>query len=465
MRGKILIVDDEKDMLALLRRIVTEKTEYEVVTESDPLKAIGLLERETFKLVITDLKMPKVDGIAVLEEVKRIQSSAAVVIMTAYATIETAVEATRKGAFDYITKPFRKERILLTIRRALDWQTLRLENVALRRSLHQKDAAPSIIGSNSAMVSTMDMIKQVAKSMATVLIQGESGTGKELAAQALHAHSDRRNRPFVVVNCAAIPEQIIESELFGHEKGAFTGAWKDKKGLVDEANGGTLFLDEIGELNTAMQAKLLRLLQEGEYKPVGSVTTKQADVRFVAATNHDLRGLIQEKRFREDLFYRLNVIRIRLPPLRERRDDIPLLVHHFLKKYGALNHKETIGVAPEAMSMLMEADWPGNVRELENAIERGVVLCRSDQIHAEDLMPDPPPAGPLPHFEEAIYELPFKDAKQAVIKAFHQQYIQAILQQNNGNISKAAEQAGVQRQYLHRIMRDEKIEAAIFKVD
>jgi DNA-binding NtrC family response regulator len=315
------------------------------------------------------------------------------------------------------------------------------------------------------MTSTLNMIKQVAKSMATVLIQGESGTGKELAARALHAYSDRRNEPFVVVNCAAIPEQIIESELFGHEKGAFTGAWKDKKGLVDEARNGTLFLDEIGELNTAMQAKLLRLLQEGEYKPVGSVNTKHADVRFVAATNHDLRGLIQEKRFREDLFYRLNVISLRLPPLRERRDDIPLLVHHFLKKYGAQNHRETIGVSPEAMSMLMGADWPGNVRELENVIERGVVLCRSDQIHAEDLKADPPPGTPLHRFEQAIYELPFKDAKQAVIKAFHQQYIQALLQQNNGNISRAAEQAGVQRQYFHRIMRDENIEAGLFKED
>jgi DNA-binding NtrC family response regulator len=463
MKGKILIVDDEKDMLALLRRIVTEKTEHEVVTESDPLKAIDILEQETFKLVITDLKMPKVDGIALLEAVKRIQPSAAVVIMTAYATIETAVETTRKGAFDYITKPFRKERILLTIRRALDWQNLRLENVALRRSLQQKDAAPSIIGSNATMISTLDMIKQVAKSMATILIQGESGTGKELAARALHAYSDRRNEPFVVVNCAAIPEQIIESELFGHEKGAFTGAWKDKKGLVDEAHNGTLFLDEIGELNTAMQAKLLRLLQEGEYKPVGSVNTKHADVRFVAATNHDLRGLIQEKRFREDLFYRLNVINFRLPPLRERRDDIPLLVHHFLKKYGAQNQRETVGVSPEAMSMLMGADWPGNVRELENVIERGVVLCRSDQIQAQDLKPDPAPADPPHHFKEAIYELPFKDAKQAVIKAFHQHYIQAILQQNNGNISKAAEQAGVQRQYLHRIIREENIEADLFK--
>jgi DNA-binding NtrC family response regulator len=463
MKGRILIIDDERDMLALLRRIITEKTEHEATVAHDPLKAIDLLAKESFNLVLTDLKMPNMDGIAVLDEVKRIQPAAAVIIMTAYATIETAVEATRKGAFDYIAKPFRKERILLTIQRALDWQALRLENVALRRSLEQKDPFPSIIGSSPAMISILDKVRQVAKSMATILIQGESGTGKELVAKAIHAHSNRRGKPFVVVNCAAIPEQIIESELFGHEKGAFTGAWKDKKGLMDEADQGTLFLDEIGELNTAMQAKLLRLLQEGEYKPVGSVNTRRADVRFLAATNNDLGRLIGEKRFREDLFYRLNVISFRLPALRERREDIPLLVHHFLKKYGMLNQKEGLDIAPEALSLLMAAAWPGNVRELENVIERGVVLCRSDRINPEDFMTDVPSARPLPRFDEAIYRLPFKEAKQAVIKAFHQQYIQALLQQNSGNISRAAEQAGVQRQYLHRLMKHEKIDTNGFR--
>lgn len=465
MKYRILIVDDERDILTLLKRIITEKTEHDVMAEPNPQKAVEIMEQEPFDLVITDLKMPKMDGIALLEEVKRIRPSAAVVIMTAYATIETAVEATRKGAFDYITKPFRKERILLTIRRALDWQTLRLENVALRRSLKKQKTAPVIIGSSPLMASILNGIEHVAKSMATILIQGESGTGKELVAKAIHAHSDRRDKPFVTIDCTALPEQIIESELFGHEKGAFTGAWKDKRGLVDEAHGGTLFLDEIGELNMAMQSKLLRLLQEGEYKPVGSLNTKSADIRFVAATNHDLKRRVAGRTFREDLYYRLNVISFRLPPLHERREDIPLLVHHFLEEYGALNRKEIRDVEPEAMSVLMTRDWPGNVRQLENVIERGVVLCRSNRIMLEDLMPTVPHTKPLPYFDETIFRLPFKQAKDTVIKSFHRHYIHAILQQNKGNISRAAEQAGLKRQYLHRIMKDEAIDAGGFKHD
>ncbi len=463
MKHRILIVDDERDMLTLLKRIITEKTEHDVIVQHNPQKAVEIIEQEPFDLVITDLKMPKMDGIALLEEAKRIQPSAAVIMMTAYATIETAVEATRKGAFDYITKPFRKERILLTIRRALDWQTLRRENVALRRSLQEQKAVPSIVGSSPVMMSILDRIKHVAKSMATILIHGESGTGKELVAKAIHACSERRDKPFVTIDCTAIPEQIIESELFGHEKGAFTGAWKDKRGLVDEADEGTLFLDEIGELSMVMQAKLLRLLQEGEYKPVGGLNTRSADIRFVAATNHDLKQRVAEKTFREDLFYRLNVISLQLPPLRERRDDIPLLVHHFVDKYCKSNNKEVLDIAPEAMSMLMARDWPGNVRQLENVIERGVILCRSEQIKLEDFMAEAPQAKPLPYFDETIFRLPFKEAKDAVIKAFHRHYIHAILQQNRGNISRAAEGAGLKRQYLHRIMKDEKIDAGGFK--
>jgi DNA-binding NtrC family response regulator len=463
MSTRILVVDDKKDMLTLLRRIITEKTLHEVVTEHDPFKAVDILGKVPFDLVVTDLKMPKMDGIALLDEVKKIQPLAAIIIMTAYATIETAVEAIQKGAFDYISKPFRKERILLTIRRALDWQALTRENIVLRQSLEKQKKPTTIIGSSPPMKSILSTVKQVAKSMATVLILGQSGTGKELVAKAIHAYSDRRDRPFITVNCTAIPEQIIESELFGHVKGAFTGAWKDKRGLVDEANQGTLFLDEIGDLSMVIQAKLLRLLQEGEYKPVGGLRTKHADVRFVVATNHDLGQLIAEKRFREDLFYRLDVITLKLPPLSERRDDIALLVHHFFEKYSKLNRKEIREIEPKAMSMLMAREWPGNVRQLENVIERGVILCQSERIRLEDLMPERTDTRPVSYFNEAIYGLPFKEAKQAVIKAFHQQYIQAVLQQNRGNISRAAEQAGLQRQYLHRIMKHEKIDAEGFK--
>jgi len=463
MKCKILVVDDEKDMLALLMRIITEKTEHDVIAENDPVKAVALMEQEPFDVVITDLKMPKMDGIALLDHARRIQPSAAVIMMTAYATIETAVEATRKGALDYITKPFRKERILLTIRRALDWQALKRENVTLRKSIAREKAFPPIIGSSEGIKSILNRIRQVADSMATILIQGESGTGKELVAKAIHAYSERHEKPFVTIDCTAIPEQIIESELFGHEKGAFTGAWKDKKGLVEEADQGTLFLDEIGELNMVMQSKLLRLLQDGQYKPVGGLNTKRADLRFVAATNHDLRKRVGERRFREDLFYRLNVICFRLPPLRERRDDIPLLVHHFVQEYSRVNHKEIRDIKPEAMSMLMSRQWPGNVRQLENVIERGVILCRSEQVGIEDLMPEVTHTRPIPYLDETIFSLPFKEAKEAVIKAFHRQYIQAVLQQTRGNISRAAEQAGLQRQYLHRIIKHERIDAEGFK--
>jgi DNA-binding NtrC family response regulator len=463
MQGRILVVDDEKDMLALFRRIITEKTEHEAIVEHDPVAAIKLMGRKPFNIVFTDLKMPNMDGIAFLDAARRIQPDAAIIMMTAYATIETAVEATRKGALDYITKPFRKERILLTIERALDWQALRRENVTLRESLAHEKPLPSIIGSSPAMMSILNKIRQVAKTMATILIQGESGTGKELVAKAIHTHSDRRDEPFVTIDCTAIPEQIIESELFGHQKGAFTGAWKDKRGLVEEAAGGTLFLDEIGELNTIMQAKLLRLLQDGAYKPVGALNTKHADVRFVAATNRDLKALVARKEFREDLFYRLNVIRFHLPPLRERLEDIPLFVRHLIEKYSTLNDKTIQGLEPKAMAMLMARKWPGNVRELENVIERGVILCTSQQMNIEDFMTDLSPTKPVSYFDEEIFRLPFKEAKENVIKGFHRQYIKALLQQNKGNISKAAEQAGLQRQYLHRIIKDEGIDAGEFK--
>lgn len=463
MDERILIVDDEKDMLVLLKRIFKEKTKYMVETEYDPLKVVELLRKHQFNIIITDLKMPKMDGIAILDMVKNVQPSAVVVIMTAYATIETAVEATRKGAFDYISKPFRKERILLTIEKAMEWQKLTQENVSLRKSIQYKKESLPIIGSSPATLSIIKMIDQVAKSTATIFISGESGTGKELVARAIHYNSDRKEKPFITINCTAMPEQIIESELFGHVKGSFTGAWKDKRGLVQEADQGTLFLDEIGDLNMAMQAKLLRLLQEGEYKPVGGLTTKQADIRFVVATNQDLKKLIEAKQFREDLYYRLNVINIHLPPLRDRREDISILAHHFLKKFNSLNDKKISGIDPEGISALMSKSWPGNIRELENCIERGVILCQSDTIKISDILPQEPVAHTSPLFDHNIYTLPFKEAKEIIIKDFHNKYINWILQQNKGNISKAAEQAELQRQYLHRLIKEENISTEIFK--
>jgi DNA-binding NtrC family response regulator len=313
------------------------------------------------------------------------------------------------------------------------------------------------------MHSVFERIRQVAPTMGTVLITGPSGTGKELVAQAIHQHSSRRERAMVTINCTAIPENVLESELFGHVKGAFTGAWKDKKGLVEAAHESTLFLDEIGDLSPMLQTKLLRLLQEGEYKPVGSVTTRKADLRFIAATNHELKADIEAKRFREDLYYRLNVIRFDLPSLKERREDIPLLCRHFLEKYARLNQKEIRDISPSVVQTLMTLDFPGNVRELENIIERGVIFCRGDILKTNNLFLDTPNKPLFAELNPEITQLPFKEAKDRMLEIFHRQYVEVLLQENNGNVSRAAEKAGIQRQYFHRLMKDAGIEAEEFK--
>ena len=463
MAGKILIVDDEKDMLVLLQRIISEETDHELVTTANPLKAIELFNNRAFDLVITDLKMPKMNGIRLLEEVKKSRPKTSVVILTAYATIETAVEAIQKGAYDYITKPFRRERILLTIDKVMKWQAMVSENLALRQALAEKTGFSPLIGSTPVMKEMFERIKQVAPTMATVLITGASGTGKELVARAMHQNSLRSSEKIITVNCTAIPEQVIESELFGHVKGAFTGAWRDKKGLVEEAHEGTLFLDEIGDLSPHMQTKLLRLLQEGEYKPVGGVVTKKADLRFIAATNHNLKRGIQEKRFREDLYYRLNVIRFEIPPLKERREDIPLLSHHFLKKYARINQKDIQDISPSAMQALLFLEFPGNVRELENIIERGVIFCTTDSLDVKDLFLGKEHETFYPDLDQGASRLSFKEAKDRMILMFHGQYIHSLLRESKGNISKAAEMAGIQRQYLHRLMKEAGIDAADFR--
>ena len=374
MAERILIVDDEVDMLELLKRIIEDKTNYRVFTTPDPLEVPQLLDEAPFDLMITDLRMPGQNGIELLENVHTKYEHLPVIVITAYGTIETAVEAMQKGAFSYITKPFKKEEILLGVEKALDFQRLKNENQSLRQELEEQVRHPFLIGQAPVMERVYQRIIQVAKTSATILITGESGTGKELAAKTLHYHSKRKDKNFVAVNCSAIPETLIESELFGHLKGSFTGAIRDKKGLVEEADRGTFFLDEIGDLNLIMQTKLLRLLQEGEYKPVGSAKTFTADIRFLAATNQDLVDKVRKKEFREDLYYRLNVIQITMPPLRDRKEDIPLLVQHFLDKFSRQNQKEIKGIAPEAMEALHSREWPGNIRELENVIERGVIL-------------------------------------------------------------------------------------------
>jgi DNA-binding NtrC family response regulator len=459
MATEILVVDDEQDMLVLLKRIITEKTPHEVTVTNDPLKVGELLKKHSFALVITDLKMPRCDGIQVLETVKQHAANIAVIIMTAYGTIESAIEATRKGAFDYVTKPFRKERILHVIDQALKWQQLEQENTYLREKLQGKSAFTSLIGNSPAMQRLHSQIEQVARTNATILITGESGTGKELVARAIHQHSLRRDKVFTPIDCSTIPESLMESELFGHLRGSFTGALKDKKGLVEETNHGTLFLDEIGDLNLTMQVKLLRLLQEGEYKVVGDTRIRKVDLRFLAATHQNLADMIRKSEFREDLFYRLNVINIHLPPLRERREDIPLLAAHFLHKYAVINARQIQGFSREAMTFLVRQEWPGNIRELENVVERGVILGRGDMIGEGDLsMPGVPglsPAGSAPMaLGDDLFALPFKEAKNRLLEDFQSQFILKALASHGGNVSQTAREVGVKRQYLHRLIRD-----------
>jgi DNA-binding NtrC family response regulator len=457
MKGRILVVDDERDMLLLLHRIITEDTAHQVETASDPVAALECVKAGGFDLVITDLKMPKMDGIRLLEGIKEMDPTLSVVVMTAFGTIETAVEATRKGACDYITKPFRRERILVTIENVMSFQSVTRENRALREALGKQNGFASLLGGTPVMRDIFDRIRQVAPTQGTVLITGPSGTGKELVAKAIHAHSRQKDNRFVTINCTAIPENVLESELFGHVKGAFTGAWKDKRGLVEDAHGGSLFLDEIGDLSPILQTKLLRLLQEGEYRPVGGNVTRKADTRFISATNRPLKKEIARGRFREDLYYRLNVINFDLPSLTERRGDIPLLSHHFLKKYADINDKPITEIHPLAMQRLMALDYPGNVRELENIIERGVIFCRTETLMPEDLFLDQKHSEGIGTFPPSLGQLPFKEAKDQMISIFHRQYIDGLLRHSDGNVSRAAEKAGIQRQYLHRLMKESGI--------
>ena len=463
MHGCIVVVDDERDMLLLLERIITEESEYRVETFDDSREALERVRRGGVDLVITDLKMPKMDGISLLEKIRGLDPSVSVVVITAFGTIETAVEATRKGACDFITKPFQRERILVTIENVMNLQSVTRENNALRQALGKANGFASLLGTSTVMHNIFDRIRQVAPTQATVLISGPSGTGKELVAKALHAYSSRNQNRFVTLNCTAIPENVLESELFGHVKGAFTGAWKDKRGLVEEAHEGTLFLDEIGDLSPILQTKLLRLLQEGEYRPVGGNTTRKADLRFIAATNRLLKGEIAQGRFREDLYYRLNVINFDLPPLSERRGDIPLLSYHFLKKYAAINGKKINAICPIAMQRLMSLEFPGNVRELENIIERGVIFCQTERLTTEDLFPDREPSAAPVTVPRALSDLPFRDAKDRMIASFHRQYIDTLLKETDGNVSRAAQKAGIQRQYLHRLMKESGILADEYK--
>ena len=383
-RIRVLVVDDDQAVREALARTL-EKLGFDVAAAADGQAGLDCLRQGDIHILLADLKMPKLSGQELLKAAKAIAPDVEVIVITGHGTVEDAVEAMKEGAYDFITKPFKRVQLEKTIKKAAEKQALVLQNRALQQRLDQLEDAGQIIGSSPAMLRTLDLVGQVAPSTATVLIQGESGSGKELIANAIHHGSPRRDRPFIKLNCAALPETLLESELFGYERGAFTGAVARKEGRFELADGGTLFMDEIGDLSPATQAKLLRVLQAGEFERLGGTRTLKVDVRLVAATNADLVTRVREKRFREDLFYRLNVITIQIPPLRERHEDIPLLAQHFLRRFAVKNAKAITGFTDEALDVLQTYSWPGNVRELENVVERAVVLTRSTMISPADL--------------------------------------------------------------------------------
>ncbi|MBI5750448.1 MAG: sigma-54-dependent Fis family transcriptional regulator [Nitrospinae bacterium] len=380
----ILVIDDERSMREFLS-IMLEKEGYSVVTKDNGNDALEFISKNKYDLIITDIKMPKMSGIDILRESMALHPNTPVIMITAFASTEVAVEAMKLGAYDYITKPFNVDEIKIIIKNAIEKKSLFDENISLREELKGRHQFLNIVGKSERIQRVFELIKKVANSRSTVLITGESGTGKELVARAIHHNSDRKDKPFVSISCGAIPETLLESELFGHQKGAFTGADSDKKGLFEVADGGTFFLDEVSEAPPSIQAKLLRVLQEKEFKRVGGVKDIKVDVRVIAATNKNLHKLIEDGKFREDLYYRLNVIPIELPPLRERREDIPLLINHFINKYNFINKKDIKGMTLKAMEILEKYMWRGNVRELENIIERAVTLEADNNIQPDSL--------------------------------------------------------------------------------
>jgi two-component system response regulator PilR (NtrC family) len=452
-KPRILIVDDEPSMREMLR-IVLRRDGYDVTVAANGTQAIDVLQRERVDLLLSDIRMPDVGGVDVLRAAKEANRDLVAFMMTAFASTDTAVEAMRLGAVDYFTKPFNVDELRLKVRQHLETLRLRQENVLLKRALNTSNEFCNIIGRSDVMLELFKMVETIAKTNSTVLITGESGTGKDLVARAVHYNSLRRERPFVALNCGGLPETLLESELFGHMRGAFTGADSNKKGLVEVAERGTIFLDEIGEMNQAMQVKLLRVLQDRRFRRLGGTEEVQADIRVIAATNQDLEKMVAEGRFREDLYYRINVIQVHLPPLRDRREDVPLLAEHFLVKYAKAAEKPVHGISHEAQDLLSAYAWPGNVRELENVIERAVALEQTPLVLPESLPTHvrtlngaqgkgaaaPSSGGPasagLPDIKEG-FDL------EALGEEFYRHYIALALERTGGVQTKAAEMLGM----------------------
>jgi two-component system response regulator AtoC len=443
---RLLIIDDEENMRHMLQ-VMLQKAGYIVQTAADGMEGLEKISKQDFDFVLCDLRMPNMDGMTFLKKSRQTHSDQTIIMMSAYGTIDTALEAMMIGAYDYISKPFKQDEVLLTLKKAEERERLKKENLELQnrlRKIEQKYSFGNIIARSEAMAHVFDLVEKVAKHKTTVLITGESGTGKDLIAKTIHSNGNRSSVPMVSLNCGTIPENLLESELFGYKKGAFTDAVKDKPGLFEEADGSTIFLDEIGELPLSLQVKLLRVLQEEEISPLGSTTAKKIDVRVIAATSRDLQKEIDEGRFREDLFYRINVMKIHLPPLRERRGDIPLLVGYFISLFNRKLEKDIEGLSSQAMPILMAYSWPGNIRELENVIERAVLLGKGRWITPPDL---PQSIISVQHSSPSVEPEHTLSIKKAS-KSLERDLIQKALELTGGNRSKAAKILEISRPIL-----------------
>ena len=442
----ILVVDDESNYLTVMETLLGEAG-YEVLTAPSAIEALKISAAADLDLVLTDMKMPKMTGIELLDKLQHLQPDLPVIIMTAFGTVEKAVSAMKKGAFDYILKPFKNDEILVTIAKALKHRHLILTNRLLNQELEKKYGFPNIVGESRVMEDILALVKRVAGSRATVLITGESGTGKELIARAIHQCSNRAAKSCISVNCGALTETLLESELFGHERGAFTNAVAMRKGRFELADGGTLFMDEVAEMSQGLQVKLLRVLQEMEFERVGGVRTIKVDVRVVAASNRDLKEEVEAGRFREDLFYRLNVVHLHLPPLRQRQEDIPLLAAHFIKKYVQENLRDKTRITPEALQVLIHYAWPGNVRELENVMERAVILCSNNTISPQDLPAELAPAPAESRLDIDRF-IPLNTPLPEALDAIEEQMIRRALEKSGQVQVRAAEFLGITKSLL-----------------
>jgi DNA-binding NtrC family response regulator len=449
-QGRVLIVDDDRAMCQLLIDLLREEG-YETDVAYDGETAVQKSRQFHFDLTVTDLMMPKMRGVELVQRLREIDNGALVLLITAFGTIESAVEAMRAGAFHYVTKPFHNEEILIQVKRALEQKRLEQELQRLRTEVRAHNRFQNIIGQSATMQKILEAVAQVSDLPANILIEGESGTGKELIARAIHTNSSRASGPFIAVNCAAIPETLLESELFGYVRGAFTDARKDRSGLFREADGGMLFLDEISELPMTLQSKLLRVLEDKEVRPLGANQGEKVDTRVLSASNRNLEDLVRSDKFRQDLYYRLNVIRIELPPLRYRYDDVPLLVQHFIEKFAAGAKRQVDGIGPEALAALKNYDWPGNIRELEHTIERAVLLGKGSRIELEDLPPNIVVDG------QSSIILAQALTRQLTLRDLEREYVAKVLDATNGNKTEAAKILGVDRTTLYRKLEEYKL--------